>query len=210
MPYQASSPETRFRLRWWILLVASGEALGFAIPAAVGAVAADSEVFVPVLLAAGALEGAVLGASQAMVLRRILPPINSAAWIALTSAGAVVAYAIGLAPSTFAEVWTGWPWPAQALVAALLTVALLGCIGAAQWLLLRRHLRASGWWIVGTAVGWLVGLGVFLAVAPPLWHEGQPVGTAILIGVAAGVLMAAAMATVTGLTLVALLKRQLR
>ena len=100
-------------------------------------------------------------------------------------------------------------WPLVARIALLLGVGvvLLLSIGTAQWLELRNHLPRAAWWIAGTAVAWLVGLGLFFAIAPPLWHEGQPAAVAIAIGVVAGLVMAAAMATITGVTLIALLRR---
>lgn len=200
------SASARSWLGRWIVVVTIAEALGFVLPAVTGALATGAGWFVPLLLAAGAVEGAALGAGQALVLRRRVPHLNRAAWIWLTAAAAVVAYAAGLVPSTFADVWTTWPWPAQAGLIACLAVVLLGSIGTAQWIELRRHVRRAAWWIAGTAVGWLIGLGVFFAIAPPLWHEGQQLGETALIGVVAGLLMATAMATVTGLTMVALLR----
>ncbi len=61
-----------------------------------------------------------------------------------------------------------------------------------------------------TALAWLLGLGVFLAVATPLWRPGQPVPVAVAVGLVAGALMAVVMASVTGLGLVHLLARTAR
>lgn len=208
MPASPRSTRTRRWLGRWVLIVTAGEAIGFAVPAVVGAMAVGSGWFIPLLLMAAAVEGALLGGSQALVLRRSVKALNQTAWMWLTVAAAVVAYGDGLVPSTFAGVWTRWHWPAQGLLFAFLAVILLGSIGTAQWWELRRHLRSSAWWIAGNAVAWLLGLGVFFAFAPPLWHEGQHVGVAVLIGLMAGVLMAATMAVVTGWTLLVILRRQ--
>lgn len=201
----AASRLPRHWLRRWIVVVAIGEAAGFAVPAVVGVLTAGADAAVLPLLAAGAVEGAVLGLAQASVLRRIGVTISRRNWILLTAGGAVVAYALGLMPSTLAGAWTGWPWPLQALADAVLAGLLLASIGTAQWIELRRHLRAAGWWIAGTAAAWLAGLAAFLGIAMPLWQEGQSPALAIGIGVVAGAVMAVAMSTITGLTLARLL-----
>ncbi|MDQ2698997.1 MAG: hypothetical protein M3Y46_09410 [Actinomycetota bacterium] len=199
--------------RWlvrWIGVVTAAEALGFVVPAILGVIAADSSWFVPLLLIAGAAEGALLGAGQAVVLRQRLVGLRQPAWVVLTAAGAVVAYCAGLIPSTFADVWTQWGVLAQALLLTVVAVVLLLSIGTAQWVELRRHVPRAGWWILGTAVAWLVALGLFLAIATPLWHEGQNPVVAVLVGVMAGLVMAAAMATVTRLVLKALTGTRVR
>jgi hypothetical protein len=200
----------RWERRWlirWIVVVTLAEAVGFVAPALVGVLAAQSPAFVPLLLVAGAVEGAVLGGAQALVLRRRLPALRRRAWVLLTVAGALVAYGAGLLPSMLEPIWTQWSAPAQAgLLMGSVAVILLS-IGTAQWIELRRHVTRAAWWIAGTAGAWLVALALFLAIATPLWQEGQDAAIAVLIGVAAGAVMAAAMAAVTGLTLEVLLHR---
>ncbi|TDN92240.1 hypothetical protein [Microbacterium sp. BK668] len=191
----------------WLLLVGTGEAVGFAVPATVGALVADSGAAVLLLLAAGFVEGVVLGGAQYLAMRRELPALRGALFCMLTGAAAVFAYVCGLLPSSTAQVWMTWPIVLRFAALAVLVVAILGSIGGAQWFELRRHLAGAGWWIVGTALAWLVGLGVFFAIAPPLWHEGQATIAAVGIGIAAGIAMAVAMATVTGITFRILLRR---
>ncbi|WP_426319905.1 hypothetical protein [Microbacterium sp. E-13] len=184
----------------WILIVAAGEIVGFAFPAVVGVSMNSSPASAPVIVTAGFIEGIILGGAQYLAMRRDLPELRPEVWVALTGGAAVVAYVCGLLPSALEPLWTTWPASLQFTALAALITAILGSIGAAQWFELRRHIRGAGWWIVGTAVAWLLGLGVFFAIAPPLWHEGQPVATAIAVGLIAGVGMAIAMAAVTGLT----------
>lgn len=191
-------------LAWcWFLVVTVAEVVGFVAPAVVGALTADAAtaVTLPALLMAGAVEGALLGAGQAAVLRHALPGLVPAAWIVATTLGAVVAYLLGLVPSLTAAVWTGRPLALLLPVAVVLGLVLLTSIGAAQWWLLRRLLDRAAWWIAATALAWLVGLSVFLTVATPLWRAGQPVWLTVLIGLGAAVLMAASMAAVTGVAL---------
>lgn len=148
----------------------------------------------------------MLGWSQAIVLRQRLHGLRRAAWVALTAAGAVVAYFAGMIPSSTADIWTSWTWSAQAALFAGVGVVLLLSIGTAQWWELRRYVHRAAWWIPGTGVSWLVALALFFAIATPLWHDGQAVAWAVLVGVAAGVAMAAMMATITGLIFLVLLR----
>jgi hypothetical protein len=184
-----------------MVTVTAAEAAGFAVPACVGAVTAGSPaaVSVPALLAAGAVEGGLLGWGQAVVLRRVLPGFPPARWTVVTSAAAILAYAIGLMPSTLAGVWAGWPPGVLVTLAVLLGLVLLNSIGTAQWTVLRRLVPRAGRWIAVTALAWLGGLAVFLAVSMPLWRPGQAFAVTVGIGLVAGLLMAATMAAVTGL-----------
>ena len=86
-------------------------------------------------------------------------------------------------------------------------MVLLVSIGLAQWFELRRHVPRAWRWIAGSAAAWAVGLGVFMAVATPLWQPGQDLWLTAAIGIGAAVLMAVAMAAVTGLVLVRLLPK---
>lgn len=159
------------------------------------------------LIAVGATEGTILGLAQAHVLKSQLPGLRVGSWTVRTAAGAAFAWLIGLGPSTFADQWLPWPPVLQLAVAVPGALLLLCSIGLAQWPELRRHLAHSGWWVAGNALAWCVGLGLFFAVAPPLWHLGQPPTAVIAIGVAAAILMAAGMALVTGVVMGRLLPR---
>ena len=195
--------------RAWFRTVAAAEFAGFAVPATVAVLTAHTPVPVAVaaVLGAGAVEGAMLGWGQAMVLRRAVPAIATRRWIAATSIAAVIAYALGLAPSTFAATVRAWP-PAPAAGAGLIIgSALPSTIGIAQWLVLRHHVGHARRWIPTTALAWLAGLGVFLVFAMPLWQPGQPTALIIGIGVAGGLLMAATTALITGAALRRLLSR---
>jgi hypothetical protein len=183
----------------WFLTVTPAEFLGFIVPAVAGALTVDSAVALPVLLVAGAVEGAVLGTGQALVLRRAVPAVNTRHWVTATAAAASFAYLAGLAPSTWAAQLSSRPpwllWPA----AGVLGLALLCSIGFAQWLVLRRHVPRSGRWIATTAGAWLLGLAVFLGATMPLWQPGQSLPATIAIGVLGGFLMAATTSAVTAL-----------
>ncbi|MFE3755871.1 hypothetical protein ACFXO9_16350 [Nocardia tengchongensis] len=184
----------------WFARVTMGELLGFLAPALAGAltVHASTAVLAPVMLAAGAAEGAVLGYFQAGVLRSVLPGFRSGTWTAVTSAGAVVAWSIGLLPMLYGERFGDWPIAVQIPVVVAASLFLLFSIGVAQWTVLRRFTDRAALWSLASAVAWIGGLLAFLLVAPPLWQPGQPPALVAAIGLLGGAAMAAVMAWITG------------
>ena len=202
-------PPSGWRLwRMWVAWVTAGETVGFLVPALVGALTAGypAATYLPSLLLAGAVEGAFLGVAQAHVLRRVLPSLSARAWVAATSAAAVIAWLIGMTPVVAAGVLGELPRPVVVVAAILLGSLLLLSIGTAQWTVLRNHVVGAGRWIAVTAVAWVLGLAAFMLIATPLWHEGQPFALTAAIGVLAGLVMAGTVAAVTGLGLVRLLR----
>jgi len=193
-------------LRYWVLWVTLGETVGFAAPALAQLAFAGSPVATAALILAGAVEGAVLGWTQATVLRVVLPALDRSRWVGATALGAAAAWFVGLLPAEWADVWQRWPTVAQLVTAALLATFLLCTLGFAQWFELRRHLPSAGWWIAGSAAAWCAGLTVFFAVATPLWQPGQSAALVLGIGLLAAVLMALAMAVVSGVVLRTLLR----
>jgi hypothetical protein len=205
---KATEGATTDLARAWISSVTIAEFVGFSVPAAVGvATAANSAaVALPALVAAGAVEGAMLGWGQVRVLRRALPAISRARWIAATALAASFAYLIGMGPSTWASPVTHWPPVAVVATMSVLGIAVLFSIGTAQWLVLRAHVPNAAPWISITALAWFVGLAVFLGFAMPLWHEGQSTAWGIAVGITAGFLMAATSSVVTAVGLRSLLQ----
>jgi hypothetical protein len=205
-PAPAAPLRGRRLTRTWFWTVTAAEFVGFAVPAAAGAVTADARplIVVPAILAAGMVEGSLLGWGQSRVLGRAVPGLPRRRWVLATALAAAFAYAIGLIPSTVS--FESWPVALTIAVGAGLGTVLLASIGFAQWLILRRFVARAGRWIATTALAWLVGLGVFLGFATPLWHEGQPVALTVTIGVAGGLLMAATTSAITGVALTRLLR----
>jgi hypothetical protein len=196
----------RFWRRWFVWTT-TGEAIGFALPAVVGATTWDAPAgwAMLALVAAGAVEGAVLGAAQAHVLVPACLALRRTAWVLATSAGAALAYVVGMAPSTLGDRLEEAPAWALAVLGGAGGLVLLASIGTAQWLVLRHALPRAAPWIPATALAWLAGLTVFLVVATPLWRAGQALWLTILVGVGAGLMMAATVAAVTGIAMVWLL-----
>lgn len=203
---------TRGELAWWwrwTRWATLGEVAGFTAPAVMAALLADTAdwVFVPAMVAAGVVEGSVLGAAQARVLCRRVPAIERRRWVAATGLAAGVAWTVGLLPSLTAGRLPDWSrWLAIPLL-VILGAVLLGSIGSAQWWAMRRPVPRSGSWVLSTAAAWLVGLGLFFAIATPLWQPGQPAWLLIAIGLLGGLVMAASVAAVTGWAFVRLTRR---
>jgi hypothetical protein len=193
--------------RSWLAWVTLGEVSGFAVPALVGAsvVTAPVAVQVPALLAAGVVEGAVLGLAQARVLRRVLPVVSPSRWTAATAAGAGVAWSAGLTPGYAWDRAADLPPAVQVVGGVGLGSVLLLSLGVAQWLVLRRGLPRAGWWVPATALAWLAGLAGFMAVSTPLWRPGQSWPVVVAVAVLAGTLMAAVLAAISGAALARML-----
>ncbi len=194
--------------RAWTRWATAGEFAGFAVPAVTGALVGgvNGTGVAAALVAAGAAEGALLGAAQARVLERRLPAFDRPRWILATSCAAALAWAIGLIPmltNGFQNLATVVVIP----VAVLLGVILLASIGTAQWLVLRVQLPHSMVWIFSTAGAWTAGLTAFLVVAMPLWHPGQAPALIAAIGALGGLVMAFTVAALTGWAFVRVCRR---
>lgn len=194
------------RLLRWVLVVTLGEAIGFMVPAVVGAgMSAASWAPLPILIAmvlAGAVEGAVLGAAQADCLYRwrVLPLRRW--WIAATSLGAAVAWSLGMLPSTLGDVNRT---VGTVVLVGIGGLILLSSLPLAQYFVLRDHVRRPLLWIPVNMVAWL--LGIMWTLLPSPWvDQSMPTGTLILIYCIAGICMAATVALITGLGMIRLLQ----
>ncbi|WP_270889313.1 hypothetical protein [Pedococcus sp. 5OH_020] len=208
-PLVGSAAQARAALRRWFLWTTAGEVAGFTVPAVTGVLTVTSPAPAAwsALVLAGAIEGAALGWAQASALRPLLPRIDRRRFTALTSVAAMVAYAVAMTPSVMGERLL--QTPAWIVVPACVVAAtvLLGSIGFAQWLELRRLLPHPASWIGWTALAWTLGLSSFMAVAVPLWHEDQAAAAAIAVAVTAAFVMAVVVALVTGAALLRLVRR---
>ncbi|WP_107770991.1 hypothetical protein [Nocardioides sediminis] len=193
----------------WVLWTTTAEVTGFTAPAVVGVATREREglaLLLP-LVAAGLVEGSVLGAGQGHVLRDVLPGLRLRRFVVATALAAGAAYAVAMLPAAWPDTVSSLPAPLLVLLAAAGGVVMLASIGTGQWLVLREVLPRSASWVLTTALAWLAGLGVFLGVATPWWHVGQSALVAVLIGLVAATLMALTVAVVTGAALVRLLAR---
>ena len=210
-PHDEPAPLTgRALWRRWTAVVTAGEAAAFALPAMAGALLAAYDppfaMLAAVVLVAGAAEGAVLGLAQAIALRSALASVSTRSWVRATTAGALVAWMVGLIPFGV-EIGDRDPW---LLVAAgvPLGLVLLTAMGVLQARVLRGHVERPRRWIAATAAAWAAGLTAFASITSPLWHEGQPVFAVAGIGILGGLVMAATVAAISGLALVRLVPRR--
>ena len=157
---------------------------------------------------AGAGEGAVLGYAQTRALRHDLPALDTRAWVRATAAAGALGWAVGLVPSAFHASLSGLPVATLAGLGAIAAIVLLCSIGAAQAIVLRRHVHHAGRWIGANAAGWLAGLPVVFAafaVAPD-----HPAVVRAAFALAGAVGMGFTVAAVTGRTLLRLLREPRR
>lgn len=202
----AYPPGTDAFFRRWVACTVAGEAAGFTVAAALAATQDLTHMpALVVLLGAGAIEGALLGRGQAMAMNRLqLPAAILRLWPVATSVAAMVAWSIGLIPSSLERIsWSSWvAWA----LAGVLVLALLASIPTAQFMLLRTALPTAGRWISFNAVAWLLGL-CWTFAPPALVKANTPVISEIGVYAIAGVLMATTVAIITGLCWLSWLKR---
>jgi hypothetical protein len=194
-------PEARAFYRRWVGWTVAGEAAGFTVAAIAGALSTTQDLPTApgfaLLVGAGAIEGALLGAGQAIAMTRLqLPPRMLRHWPVVTSVAAALAWTIGLLPSSIPHI--PWSSPLIWLIAAVLGSALLLSIPTAQYLLLRSVIHTARRWIWVNVLAW--SLGICWTFAPsPLINASTPLLSLIGIYAMAGLLMATTVAVITGL-----------
>ncbi len=116
-----------------------------------------------VLILVGALQGAVLGFAQWLVLRRYIRHMGW--WIGATIGGAILAWGLGMMVDVFMALFVALSTTTGTVktIATLEGIFLVGAgvgtiIGYAQWLVLESYIRKSFLWIVANALAWAFGL----------------------------------------------------
>ena len=172
----------------WVIANLVGELLGLGLVGVIGytviyAFGEPESVgyvlsFTVLVIGLGALEGAIVGAAQAIVLRRRLPQLRT--WVAATMAGAVVAWTLGMLPGTLMSLVGSDPSATPSEMSDTLQVILtipLGLLAGAilgfpQWLILKRYISLAGWWVVANALAWACGMPLVFVVASAGSTEG--------------------------------------
>jgi hypothetical protein len=202
----------------WVGANAVAELVGLGTAAVVAAVVVtrDDPTRAAVLLAAlalvaaGGVEGVAVGVAQGRVLRRALPPLRLRSWVAATLAGTLVAWTLGMLPSTVMATTAGPAEPpfsdaVQLVLAAALGVVAGVVLGVPQWLVLRRHVARAGWWIPANSLAWGAGMPMVFAVAGGLPEGSAP---AVIVGIVVATLLTtgAVVGAVHGAVLMRLLR----
>lgn len=190
-----------------VLLVGFG-VLGPLVAGVAGAWLAIISLMAGVLL--GVFEGIVVGWAQGVVLRRRLPQVALRKWIVATVIGAMVAWGLGMLPSTLIAANASEAGAAEMpewftyLMASALGLVAGVVLALPQWLAMRRHVSRAWLWLPANSAAWLVGMPVvFLGMGSI--PTGASVIQAIPIVVAATAAAGAVVGAIHGAVLVKVL-----
>ena len=165
----------------WVIANLVGELFGLGLVGVIGYLVIyffgepESVVYVlsfaVLVIGLGALEGAIVGSAQAMVLRRRLPQLRT--WVAATVLGAVVAWTLGMLPGTLmsldGSVSSVTPSEIsdtlQVVLAILMGLVAGAILGFPQWLILKRYISHAAWWVGANALAWACGMPLVFFVA---------------------------------------------
>jgi hypothetical protein len=162
-------------------LGASGAAAALVLPRADGTALRAFGGAALVVMVAGLAEGGIVGWAQHRVLRSPLPDLALRRWVGATVIGALLAWALGMVPSTLvAMAGAGSTEMAEfdpPLLLQLGCAVALGLVagpilGGAQALVLRDHVPRAWRWLPANAAAWAVGMPLVFLVAggvPPSW-----------------------------------------
>jgi hypothetical protein len=173
----------------------------------------SSVMLTTVFLAAfGTVLGAAIGFTQWLMLRQHVHkagwwvPASAVGWI-IWCLGIVIATALTQSNGTASEVRLAND------IIVIATGAIGLTVGVSQWIVLRRRVRSSGWWILASIVGWAI-IGYLLAtqgvtiVSGDHLDPGEVNITTGLLVLVSGIAGANAMSsTITGAVLVWLLRQ---
>jgi len=197
----------------WVMANALGELVGLGAVAAIGLIVfqragepadvAQALAFAATFVLLGGLEGAVIGLAQRRVLLTLLPSVRG--WVFATVVGAMVAWAVGMVPSTVIGLMqqgaiTQDAPPEPSLLLMLMLAAGLGAVAgpmlaAFQWLSLRKVLPGRAWlWFPANSAAWALGMPViFLGTQANEFTSSAPViaGLVALAILIAGALVGA-------------------
>jgi hypothetical protein len=195
----AHAPEGAWRK--WFTIVAVGEFVGFAVPLIAGVVASQAFdiggfALWGIVLAAGTVEGLILGVAQASALKHLAPSVNSTLWVVATVAGAAIAWGFMWLIPTYWD--RGEPAGIIAGISFLaIPVALLALTVPQAEVLNLAKVRLPYLWLAYGTLAWTVA--VPLVFLGGLFVDDSSSTAAVLAAFGAGgVLMALAYAAISG------------
>jgi hypothetical protein len=132
------------------------------------------------------------------VLKARLPEL--AGWVRASIVGAVLAWAIGMVPSTIMSLGQSTDTAPPPEISESLQLALAAGLGLVagpilaffQWRSLRHQVARAGWWLPANALAWAVGMPIIFLGA----HASSYLTDKISVALAVGVALAAAGAAV--------------
>ncbi len=179
----------------WVMATGVGLAGGFGLGWTVGYVLGG-----PLAVAVG--KGVVwptVGIMQWLVLRRRVS--GAAGWIGAYVAAGVVVGAFG-----FAVGWSLGDVPA--VVGGVFLGVMVGTVaGILQWRVLRRQFSGTGWWLLASTLGWVIGLAIGFGLVHAVDLAGPDGGVGPLAQSVAGAAAGLGAGATTGIILVRLLRQ---
>jgi hypothetical protein len=168
----------------------------------------------------GGIEGLLVGLGQWWAMHPYLPSVPRNRWVLATVIGALLAWTLGMLPSTLMSVSAQAEGAAQAAAAnaeppTWIVILLSMCLGLVagiilatpQWLVLRHSLAHAGWWIPANCLAWMLAMPLTF-ILPDLLPAGSSVVTIAIFLLAALALVGAIVGAVHGAALVWLLHRE--
>ncbi len=194
------------RAYWlWVGACALGEAVGLVAAGALNAVlaprlaarGAEPWVLFGLMVVAGAIEGACVGAAQWLALRRALPRVRFVEWTLATSMGFAAGWLVGALAAGVEP--AGEPGAAALVGIAAVSGLLLGAaVGLGQALVLWRWTPRPGRWVGLNAAAWTIGMVVSFLGARVLPAGPYDLGS-VALGIATGAGVGVAVGAVTGI-----------
>ena len=176
-----------FGLRW-VLASTVGLAVGGAVGFAVVDAVPEAVGFTVSVAVSWAVAGASMGTAQWLVLRRHIP--GAGWWVLASTVGLAVGFAVALAVSEAVGLTvglTGGSHFSSEPVALVLFGAVAGAsMGTAQWLVLRRQVSQTGWWVLASIVGVALSVAVFFTVTAGVEEAAGVAGGGALSGAVYG------------------------
>jgi hypothetical protein len=175
-PSVSSQPHWQWHLWWrWVIANALGELFGLGLAAAGGVMVivrfgelrgVAGTLFTAVLMVVlGVGEGVIVGYAQWRVLRTYLETMTARDWIGATALGALIAWMLGMLPSTIIKLSASDLTAPHALghaqmvgLATLMGAGLGLVLAWPQWRVLRRYLSHAVWWLPANAFAWAVAM----------------------------------------------------